>query len=195
MDAAAEVYAERGWTGFNFDVVARRAKVSKDAIYRRYDDTVGLLLASWSGVNRVETHHFESEAMAAGVGIRDYLLAVAKDHFAAYSGEYGFDHLRVYVEAKHHPEVLGAFLSERSFSNIARIRRTVNDAMASGVLPDAPSATVILDAIIGGVAMHVMVTPPDLRARMIERSPKYISELVDMVLRGAGYDPDRTQET
>jgi AcrR family transcriptional regulator len=190
LSAATEVYAERGWTGFNFDVVARRAEVSKDAIYRRYSDPVELLLSSWSGAQRTDSHRHEN-ALPAEADTRTYLLAVATDHFAMFSRETGFDHLRVYVEAKHHPEVLKAF-SVRQFDNISRVRYRVRSAMDAGLLPMATSPTAVIDAVVGGVAMHVMATPPHLREKMLRESDKYISELVDLVLRGCGYDFDET---
>ena len=46
LDVARAVYAERGWAGFNFDVVAHQARVSKDAIYRRYTSRIDLLLST-----------------------------------------------------------------------------------------------------------------------------------------------------
>src|SRR5262249_5011364 len=75
IHAATAVYAERGWTGFNFDVIARRAGVSKDAIYRRYESPVALLLASWSGA-RLPEHPQRQNALAADADIRDFLMAV-----------------------------------------------------------------------------------------------------------------------
>jgi len=43
LDAALEVYGQNGWLGFNLDAVARRAKVSKDALYRRWRTREALL--------------------------------------------------------------------------------------------------------------------------------------------------------
>jgi AcrR family transcriptional regulator len=187
IDAATAVYAERGWTGFNFDVISRRANVSKDAIYRRYETPVDLLLASWSGAQVPELHRFEI-GLPPEADIRDFLIAVGADHFASYSAETGFDYLRVHIEAKHHPEVLEAFLRDRSSVNVTRIRGTVRAAIVAGLLPDAVSPTAILDALIGGVAMHVMVTPPNMRDRMIRGADVYLEQLADLILRGCGYD-------
>lgn len=187
IDAATAVYAERGWTGFNFDVISRRAGVSKDAMYRRYETPMDLLLASWSGA-QIPEHHRSEAGLPDEADIRDYLLAVGADHFASYTSETGFDYLRVHIEAKHHPEVFEAFLRDRSSVNVTRIRGTVRAAIEAKVLPDAESPTAILDALIGGVAMHVMVTPPSMRARMLKNADSYLAELVDLILRGCGYD-------
>lgn len=187
IDAAIAVYAERGWTGFNFESVSRRGNVSKDAIYRRYETPMDLLLASWSGAQVPEQHRFEA-GLDDSADLRDFLIAVGADHFASYSSDTGFDYLRIHIEAKHHPEVLEAFVRDRSSANVTRIRGTVRAAIDHGILPHAQSPTAILDALIGGVAMHVMVTPPGLRERMIAGADAYLAELVDLILRGGGYD-------
>jgi AcrR family transcriptional regulator len=184
LAAAKAVYAERGWSGFNFDAVARRAKVSKDAIYRRYGSQIELLMASWS--ESEETHRYEL-ALSADADIRDYLLAVAKDHFVMYTGATRFEYLRVYIEAKHNPELLEAFHRDRSSQTVSRVRGAVREAMHAGTLPLAVSPTAVIDAVIGGVAMHVMVTPPDLHEKMVAGGDAYLAELVDLVLRGCGY--------
>jgi hypothetical protein len=36
--------------------------------------------------------------------------------------------------------------------------------------------------------MHVLATPPDLKDKMLAGAPGYLLELVDLVLRGCGYD-------
>src|ERR1700712_2259960 len=84
--AAAEVWAERGWTGFNFDVIAKRASVSKDAIYRRYSVPLVLLVASWNGPpGEARRRHEYSVPETASIG--DYLVAVARDHLEMFSAE------------------------------------------------------------------------------------------------------------
>ncbi len=59
--------------------------------------------------------------------------------------------------------------------------------MAAGELPELEAPTALLDAIVGGVAMHVMVTPPPLRSKMLAEAPDYLATLVGMALRGSGY--------
>lgn len=56
--------------------------------------------------------------------------------------------------------------------------------MEAGLLPYATSPT----AVLGGVVMHVLATPPDLSEKMLAGAPGYLAELVDLVLRGCGYD-------
>jgi AcrR family transcriptional regulator len=187
LAVAKALYSERGWSGFNFDVVAKRARVSKDALYRRYSSTDELLVAAMAEQDHLHGHE---EAVASDDTLCTYLLAIARDHFGMYTREEAFDYLRIYIEAPHNPDLLVAFHDEASLPNVHRIRSVIRGAMAAGILPHATSSTTVLDAIIGGIAMHVMVTPPDLRDRMIAGAEQYLQGLVAMVLRGCGYDDD-----
>ncbi|MFC8097761.1 TetR/AcrR family transcriptional regulator [Streptomyces sp. NPDC057363] len=184
LAAAKAVYAERGRSGFNFETVARRAQVSKDAIYRRYGSQVDLLTASWP--ENEEAHRHEL-ALPADVGIRDYLIAVAKDHFVTYTRETRLEYLRVYIEAKHNPELLDALHLGLFPRTVSRARGVVRSAMSRGSLPLAPSANAVIDAIIGGVAMHVMTASSTPHTELAADGDARLSDLVDMVLRGCGY--------
>lgn len=183
LEFAWAVYAERGWAGFNFDVVASRAKVSKDAIYRRFTTKVALLLAAMNAGRRQSQVSVEQD-------IRSYLLALAHEHFHRYVADNGFGVLRIFVEAKGNPELLDAYHRERSAPDVLAARSRVRVAIESRELSAASSPTAVLDAVLGGVVMHVMATPPELHSQMIADADQFLAELVDLVLRGAGYEAD-----
>jgi AcrR family transcriptional regulator len=182
LDVARAVYAERGWAGFNFDVVAHQARVSKDAIYRRYGSKTELLLATMA--RTVEDH----VPVAAQDDIRQYLIAAARRYFDAYVSGNGVNSLRIFVEAPQNPELLEAFHRERAAPVIVQARAAIRTAMDAGLLPAATSPTAVLDAILGGVVMHLLATPPELRDKMLAGAHGYLVDLVDLVLRGCGYD-------
>jgi AcrR family transcriptional regulator len=182
MDVARAVYAERGWAGFNFDVVARQARVSKDAVYLRYATKTDLLMAALA---RSADEHVP--VMGDG-GIRAFLIAVAGRYFDGYVSGNGLNSLRIYVEAPQNPELLEAYHRERSAPVVTQTRAAIRAAMEAGELPRATSPTAVLDAIVGGVVMHVLATPPDLKEKMLAGAPGYLVDLVDLVLRGCGYD-------
>jgi AcrR family transcriptional regulator len=182
LDVARAVYAERGWAGFNFDVVAHQARVSKDAVYRRYASKIDLLMATMA---RPADDHVPP--MPDG-DIRGFLIAVANRYFADYVSGYGLNSLRIYVEAPQNPELLEAYHRERSAPVITQTRAAIRAAMEAGALPRATSPTAVLDAIVGGVVMHVLATPPDLTEKMLAGAPGYLVDLVDLVLGGCGYD-------
>ena len=182
LDVASAVYAERGWAGFNFDVVAHQARVSKDAIYRRYTSKIDLLLSTMA--RAVEEH----VPVVPQGDIRAYLISAANRYLKDFVSGNGINSLRIFVEALQNPELLEAFHRERAAPVIVQTRAAIRSAMEAGQLPNATSPTAVLDAILGGVVMHVLATPPDLREKMLAGAHDYLVGLVDLVLRGCGYD-------
>jgi AcrR family transcriptional regulator len=183
LRVARAVYAARGWAGFNFDVVAREAGVSKDAVYRRYASRVDLLLSATGRTFEEQTR------VAPDADLRDYLVAVATEYFRDFAEGSGRGSLRLFIEAPDNPELDQASERERSAPGVAHLRSVVRRAMAAGQLPAASAPTQVIEAILGAVALHVLATPPSLRERMLTGSAAYIGDLVDMVLRGCGYGP------
>jgi AcrR family transcriptional regulator len=182
LDVARMVYAERGWAGFNFDVIAQRARVSKDAMYRRYASKVDLLLSTM-------TRSLENPVPAMPPQqIRAYLIASAYQQFDDYLHGNGINSLRIFVEALQNPELSEAYHRERSKPVVVQTRAAIRLAMEAGLLPNATSPTAVLDAILGGVLMHVIATPPELRERMLAGARTHVAEIVDLVLRGCGYE-------
>ena len=181
LEAARDIYLHRGWSGFNFDVVAKAASVSKDAIYRRYTSKTELLLATMA---RAAVDHVP---VVPQDDIREYLIAAAHRYFDDYVSGNGVNTLRIFVEAPQNPELLEAFHTERAAPVVVQTRAAIRAAMDAGLLPAATSPTAVLDGILGGVVMHLLATPPELRDKMLAGAHQYLVELVDLVLRGCGY--------
>jgi AcrR family transcriptional regulator len=182
LSVARAVYAERGWAGFNFDVIAHQARVSKDAIYRRYTSKIDLLLSTMA---RAAAEHVPVVPQA---DTRAYLIAAANRYLEDFVSGHGLNSLRIFVEAPQNPELLEAFHRERAAPVVVQTRAAIRAAIDAGLLPNVTSPTAVLDAILGGVVMHVLATPPELREKMLASARDYVVELVDLVLSGCGYD-------
>lgn len=184
LAAAREIYAERGWSGFNFDVVARAARVGKDALYRRFDSRGDLLVAA---MVRGDSDSPCEHALTDDASLRDYLIAVGRDYLNLYSRP-GFGFLRLWVEQSHNTELMEAFHGVASLPEVSRVRGVIRRAIEAGILPEAASPTAILDGLVGGLLMHMLATPPSLRPQMLAAAEGYIEQLVDVLLRGVGFD-------
>ena len=97
------------------------------------------------------------------------IISVANRYFEGYVSGNGLNSLRIYVEAPLNPELVEAYHRERSAPVVTQTRAAIRAAMEAGVLPLATSPTAVLDAIVGGVVMHVLATPPDLKEKMLAR--------------------------
>jgi len=121
----------------------------------------------------------------ADVSLRSYLVDHAMRRAELYVGEHGLAMLRLYVEARALPEVFAEIQKEAITSFVLAQRHRVEEAIAKGDLSEGASVVQLLDAIEGAVLMHVLVTPPELTARMRQTLPEYVETLVDTQLRAA----------
>lgn len=179
LAAALDVYADAGWSGFTFDVIARRAAAGKAALYRRWRDKEELLLAA------LDAHTVVVEPIDTG-SIHGDLLAVARELLAVHvRGSAGLAALRLFVEARARPELLAKSWERVNAARVRAARTMVRRAVERAELPPATSATVLLEAVSGGVVAHVLATParpgPDADAR----DDDFLVDLVGLVLRGA----------
>jgi AcrR family transcriptional regulator len=182
-----EVYAELGWAGLSFDEVARRAKVGKAALYLRWAGKEDLLLDSMATVRvrRIPHTHLD---------VRADLASIAHALLSFYSNPRGLAFLRMYVESRYVPGLEERWRDQHTTPMFRETRSLIHDAIARGQLPEGTSPTIVLDAITGAIANHVLSTPSQRFAQMRANAPAYIEALVDLVLAGArsagGREPD-----
>ena len=173
-----ELYARSGWNGLTFDEVARRARVGKAALYLRWPTKEALLVDAMSaeGVPVV--------AEPSG-DIRADLLELARSLFQLYSTTAGIAYLRLYVEARYLPTLEATWQQRTTLPRQLEARALVRGAVTRGELPPATSPTILLDALAGAMANHVLSTPPVLYEEMVAKAPDYLERLVDFLLAGA----------
>ncbi|WP_332838982.1 TetR/AcrR family transcriptional regulator [Nocardia bovistercoris] len=179
MESARTVYGERGWSGFNFRAVAVHASVSKDALYRRYESRADLLLAALTVP--VASLDFEHHA-----SLRELLTAVALQTLAEWSEPEGTIAFRLLVEATANPEIRDIYYDKLQGPHTRNWLSWIEEAIARGVLTGIEPRA-FLDALLGGLMMRVMTTPPERRRHMAAHSETYVRELIDLLLTGAGY--------
>jgi AcrR family transcriptional regulator len=180
FEAALAVYAEGGWSGFTFDAVARKASAGKDAIYRRWESKEHLLVQALCEALPTTG----GQAIDTG-SLRDDLIELAGRSLAMHLGVHGLAILRLLVEARALPEVLGPVADTVRADSVKMARRIIRRGIERGELPATVSDTLILDSLMGGVLEHVLATPPSRWKTMAARSEAHVAALVDFVLAGA----------
>ncbi|WP_067656552.1 TetR/AcrR family transcriptional regulator [Nocardia harenae] len=103
LDAAREVYARHGWSGFTVKAVATAAGVSRDAVGRRFDTREELLMAALtaSGFPLIETR--------VGQELREWLLELATAVFDVFTRGSGRAYLRIHLDADSVPGLFAAY--------------------------------------------------------------------------------------
>ncbi|HQT54808.1 MAG: TetR/AcrR family transcriptional regulator [Phenylobacterium sp.] len=176
FDAAMALYAEAGWSGFNFDTVARRAGVGKASLYSRWPNRGELLRhtfqARWLTVATIDTGCIRGD-------LEELAWMIAR----TLTGPYSEAHPRMSLDAAQHPEMLD-FLRPYSEATIRHGRAIVRRAIARGEITPAVNPGLMMDLVVGAVTNHVRTTPERLRGAMVAKMQDFISELVEAVLRG-----------
>lgn len=196
LHATLDVFGRKGLAGLTIDEVAAVSKVGKSSIYLRWSNKETLLAAALrqvqveAGTGR-EDGASEAEPVRPGaISLRAFLIAHAQRRADLYLGEYGLAMLRLYAEARAYP-ALFADIREQAISRfVLAERRHVEHAIRDGVLPPEASPVRILDAVEGAIFMHLLVTPPELLARVRAGLDEYVELMVDDQLRAAGYDAE-----
>jgi AcrR family transcriptional regulator len=181
IEAARRIYSERGWAGFNFGAVCKAAGVSKDAMYRRYSSREDLLTVAL---------HEEPIPVDFddGADLRCQLVEIATLTLAAFASPEGIIPFRAFVDAATNPEVAELYYGRVAASHVKYMHELTNRAIAEGQFSAISHPTAFIDALLGGLVMHVLATPPEKRAKMSATADEFVRDHVDLVLRGAGYD-------
>jgi len=136
LDAAADVFAERGYEGATLADIARKAGFTTGAIYSRFRDKAELLLAV---VERI----LESQQDAAVEAATGHDLGALATRFTdADSAAMRSLVLEAHVAARRNPavgEVLRRFQSER----LAALTRTVKEAQSAGDVDPSVDANAV----------------------------------------------------
>lgn len=179
--ATLALYAEVGWAGFSLDVVARRARVGKAALYSRWGSKEKLIVEALERRPRSELADLDTGSF------RGDLLTLALDILNSYTSGDGLSMLRAQLEAKVYPEVFGQAIDDWQRETSALVRPLVLRAVERGELPAGTSPALVLDAVGGILVNHVLWTPADKLPALAANSARYAERIVDFVLSAVGY--------
>ncbi len=182
-EATLALYGEVGWAGFSLDVVARRARVGKAALYGRWGSKEKLIVEALR-------HRPRAKLRAIDTGsFRDDLLALALDILDSYTRGDGLVRLRAQIEGKVYPELFGQAIDEWQRGITALVRPIVLRAIRRGEVPAGTSPALVLDAVGGILVNHVLWTPAGKLPALAAGSAGYVERVVDFVLSAVGYRP------
>ncbi|MEO7079407.1 TetR/AcrR family transcriptional regulator [Rhodococcus sp. BP22] len=174
-DAVLEVYWETSWRGFTFDAVARKAKVGRAALYRRWDSKEDLL------VQALEARSPLSTPIDTGT-VRDDLIELSEQLTHGYAELSGLVSLRVTLDAMVNPDLLSHLTDTLNQSRFVTTRQIVQRAVMRGELPSETSTTLLLELVTGAVLTRALFAQARADAG-IPDSLQHSTLIVDTVLR------------
>jgi len=173
LDAAVEILAEQGPSGFTVDAVAARAGVGKATIYRRWSSRGALLLDTAHHRIGLEVDDPDTGTVAGDMVVT--LVDLGRKLRETHAGRV----LPVVMsEAAINPEmrpILAGFVADRRRLPTAIIER----AVARGELPRDTDVQLLLDVLGGTVFFRVLLSDSPVDEPVIRR-------LVERVLAGFG---------
>ncbi|SFS92977.1 TetR/AcrR family transcriptional regulator [Saccharopolyspora flava] len=185
LAAARTVYAERGWSGFSLDEVARRSGIGKGSLYLRWPDKAALLVAAVREragfIAEIDTGSLREDLLAFARGWRDYLRT-----------DEGVLIFRLSVDATFSPRLAEAFAEDPYPEHIRATRAIVRRGINRGELPPDTSVALVADLVAGAVTNHVHTTPAHL---LDSQNGDHVVDLVDVVLAGTRKRPEVSAET
>ena len=174
LDAALTVYARHGWSGFNFDAVAREAGCGRPALYRRWRSKRELMLAAFQA--------FDATLDVADEGsVRDQLAAVAEQLFRHYLSRHGSAITRMAMDGIDDAELWQEWDVIRR-ARIRTAREVVKRGIDRGELLPGTSASRLLNSISGAMLSEAMTVPPAERATVMTSAREHAERLVDFLL-------------
>jgi len=156
IDAALQVYAEDGWSGFNIAAVARRAQVGKSLIYLRWPDKNALL-------NDAVTRRGENPTEPDEGSLHGDVSELALRFHRHLQTSLGWVTLRIAVDATRSPELLNDFLRAAVAANRRAVQAMLTRAVDRDELsPGADSEVTVqrtLELIYGVVLAQSIQLP------------------------------------
>lgn len=185
LQAGVELFAEVGWKAFNLDGVARRAKVGKAALYRRWPSKEKLI------IDALEQLALPAVEFDTG-SLRGDLLELGSYILRVNLSATGLTGLRAAIEAKRDPGVFGDRL-ERMVREQVRIGRTmIGRAVKRGEVPAGTSSWLVFNALMGTIQNRVLMTPADKLPALEQEAGELVETVVDFLLAAVHYTPRTT---
>lgn len=179
LAAGIELFAEAGWSAFNLDAVARRAKVGKAALYRRWPTREALIADALERIVLPDTD-FDTGSL------RGDLLMLSRHIWTISHSATGTMVMRVAVEARREPGVFGprlaGIIARQSEVGQALVARAVARGEVDGGVP----SRLLFHALSGAIENRVLFTPPERLAELDAQRDATLEAIVDFMLAGLG---------
>ena len=176
LRAAAQVYGRYGWSGFNFDAVAREAGVGKSTLYARWGDAGELLCFliadRWQALEAINTGTLEGDLMAFGC----FVLSRYRETGGGIAG-----HLRRDIATFPELAVKLGLVIEHTTS---MCRDLLRRAQQRGELREGVSLSLATDLVTSALETYAGRAPPTDAATMAAADEAHVIKVMQMLRLG-----------
>lgn len=182
LNTARDVYVDRGWSGFNFDAIAKASGAGKNAIYSRWRDREDLLF-------EVVAQNYQKDFTSQGNNLLEDLLALGRHVLDAHEDYYRSTVLwsRLRADLVTDAEVFRRINDELIQKRLESYRNVVRRAIARGEIQRNEATGLLLELFVGGLMQHLLV-PATGRARAPEQRDQLIERFARAALASVGWE-------
>lgn len=182
LQAAVPLYGEVGWAGFSFDVLSRRSKVGKPAIYRRWDSKAELIVEAVTSTRPA--------LITPDLGdLERELYDIAEQLFDVWTSDVGPAWTRLQVEQRSVPE-LGDYYRAKTIEPLeSSLRGALLRARERREMAQNVSTRLVLSTIAGSIMARVLNTPVSETPELVRTRDQFLHGLVQLVLPGVAHRP------
>jgi AcrR family transcriptional regulator len=152
LDAAFELFKERGYSATSTRAIAERAGVNEVTLFRRFESKRGILKAL--GASLREGASQEGAALQSAADARAGLEAIAKLELTQ-ATKYGGLVMRLLLEARFEPEVAAA-MADAPEDNLSAVAAYIAERQAAGELRADLHPSVMAEAFFALTSQVVM---------------------------------------
>jgi TetR/AcrR family fatty acid metabolism transcriptional regulator len=180
LQAAARVFARKGYHGARVSEIARRAEVADGTIYLYFRDKEDILVSLFDEVMRehLKRAHVEIEALS---GTREKLLAMARGHLGLLGGNRDLA-VVFQVELRHSTKFMERFTASWLQDYFALLTGIVEEGQEEGTLRTDLPLKLVTKSFFG--ALDEMVTSWILSGRDYDLR-ELAAPVVELLLNGA----------
>ena len=164
VDAAQEVFAERGFHGASVEEIADRAGFTRGAFYSNFEDKHDVLLALYD--QRIQTEITDvSEVMTGATSPEELLTALRDRSKTTFDTSWHMLTMELSLYAMRHPDARPRFAKRLRALRGAYARSIKKQFDMAGIEPPAPlgDLALILQALDDGFATQYAVDPSGVR--------------------------------
>ncbi len=185
--AASRIYAQQGWAGFNFDLIARESGVGKASLYGRWGSRAQLLRAvveqRWKALSEIDSGNLATD-------LHDFAQLVMSMYLDT-GGQLPMHMRRDIATYPEVAETVGPAMQDltrrcRAIVRRAKARGELPQDMDTGLIPEIITAT--LEAYASSVG-RISIGETGRRLELDPAIRKRVSDLVELILSGARQSP------
>lgn len=173
--AALDLYADRGWSGFTFEAVARYANVGKPAIYLRWESREALL---FDALDLSEVPPFAQNTGS----LRGDLFAFGVSIHRWWRSKAGNAWLQLQLDQQAYSELTATHVDVVR-RNVTAASAIVESALERGEITSYADGITLLEMVNGAVLTHISMTPPPRRDRLDSDVEQYVERVVSLLGR------------